>query len=91
MFVSQLVPEKPGKHEHVRVFTPSVHNPPFWHGLIKHSLMFVPQVGPEKPGAHVHEALPPTLAHVPPFEQGFGLHGSVTPVTARKLRLSNVM
>ena len=52
--VWQLAPVYPGAQEHVYVLMPSLHVPPFWHGLGAQSLMLVPQVVPVNPATHEH-------------------------------------
>ena len=37
LLVWQLVPVNPGAHVQLYLFTPSVHAPPFLHGLLKQS------------------------------------------------------
>jgi len=39
LLISHFNPVKPLLQAHVKVFTPSVHDPPFWHGLLAQSLI----------------------------------------------------
>ena len=41
MFVSHSAPVNPAVQAHVKLFRPSVHVPPCWHGCGSQSLMFV--------------------------------------------------
>ena len=48
-------PVQPAGQLHVKLLTPSVHEPPLAHGLGLQSLMLVVHVDPDQPAAQLHE------------------------------------
>lgn len=66
-------PLYPERQLQVKLFIPSKHVPPFWHGLTKHSLLLISQRVPEYPAKqrHVNAPTPPMQS---PFTQGDGEH-----------------
>ncbi len=67
ILVAQVDPVYPGGQVQVKELIPSVHDPPFKHGLGEHSLILVAHKGPEYPGRQVqlNEFMPST--QVAPF------------------------
>ena len=75
MFVSHVLPEKPGLQLQLKLLTLSVQVPSFLHGLGLHSFTFVAHVLPEKPGLQLHLACPLLLEHCPLPEHVLPAHG----------------
>jgi hypothetical protein len=59
IFVSQSIPENPGKQVQEKELNPSTQVALFWQGLEAHSLIFVWHTVPENPGKHEQRKVPP--------------------------------
>ena len=60
--------------------TPSIHLPPFLHGLLEHSSVSVLQ---KNPAGHAHTNVPGWFVHASPLRHGLSKHSSISKVKNR--------
>ena len=76
--ISQLSPACPGMQLQVYELIPSVHVPPFWHGVDAHSSISVSQLSPVYPALQLQLYELMSSTQVPPFWHGVDAHSSMS-------------